>query len=328
MYLYGKMKAANMTDSDTLGFFQKFTSIVLRPNEFFENLSVKNEKPYAALKFFLIFGIFPVVFTGIVEPSSSAALFSATLGIAIVLLSLVITSALVCAVGRLAFKADLGYWRILRAFLYVYAITFFVGLMSMTVKYINPLLYAELKLIFTLFRLYLVYVLITGVSITGRISMLKAFASVFVPTLVFTWVIGGALYGLGVFSPPNAVLVDKSATGFTSFQINYWTLSAGDGNLELVLKNKYGEPITVTSVNAARVGSFATCNSATLGPPLAEDDIILLTTNEGSCTTGIALGEPYTLNVSISFTSPTGVSHTDVGILRCGSFPTCKTRAN
>lgn len=317
-----------MNVSEASHFLEKIRAILLQPRKFFESLSNKNEIPREALKFFLLFGLLTVPFAMVAGASIITELVSAVLGLAFVLLSLAVASALVFAFAKRVFKASFGYWQVLRVFLYVYAIVIFVNLIIKATTYAIPEIYPALRIILALATIYInFYVLVVGVSITGRMSFSRALASIFVPILIFTVIIGSALYALGVFSPsPKAILVDKSATGFPSFQINDWTLSAEDGALNLVLQNKYGEPITITSVNAARVGSVATCNSAALGPPLAKDSVIILITNEGSCAAGLASGEPYTLNVAVSFILPTGLSHTEVGTLHCGNFPTCETR--
>ncbi len=68
--------------------------------------------------------------------------------------------------------------------------------------------------------------------------------------------IGGSLYALGVFNPATFI-GSRSATGFTTFQITDWALAPD--SFTFLLGNKYGEQITVTSINATRKGTSYSC---------------------------------------------------------------------
>lgn len=127
-------------------------------------------------------------------------------------------------------------------------------------------------------------------------------------------VIGGALYGLGVFNP-STWSSGKRATGFASFQVKDWKLnSTPNGMVTVVLGNKYGESMTVTGVSVNRTGSSANCSKIAT-TTLAENQETTYTTVNDDCATGLTGGKSYTLDIQIYFTSSGGITHTDSGVI-------------
>ncbi len=134
-------------------------------------------------------------------------------------------------------------------------------------------------------------------------------------------IIGGALYALGVFNP-STWTSSKRATGFASLQVKDWKVAASDGQLTVVMGNKYGSALTLTGVNATRPGTTYGCNNTqpALTTVLSENQEVSLTTVNtsppfsGTCAGGLTSGKSYTIDVQIFFTA-NGVSHIDSGTL-------------
>lgn len=129
-------------------------------------------------------------------------------------------------------------------------------------------------------------------------------------------IIGGALYGLGIFDP-TTWSGGKRANGFTSLQIKDWKISpSATTGATLVVGNRYGEGLTITAFH------FNTTTSpvvgCTYGYPapasvaLAENQEVTLVSD--SCNaTSLTKGKSYTADVRVEFSSSAGVSHTDLG---------------
>lgn len=125
--------------------------------------------------------------------------------------------------------------------------------------------------------------------------------------------IGGALYGLGVFDS-STWSGGKRANGFTSLQVKDWKISpSATTGATLVIGNKYGASITVTGFNFNVTSPTVWCYIDPLvSTSLAENQEATLTST-GCNATSLTRGKSYTADVRVYFSSSEGVSHTDSG---------------
>ncbi len=124
-------------------------------------------------------------------------------------------------------------------------------------------------------------------------------------------IIGGALFGLGVFNPSSWV-TNKRASGFSSVFVKDWKFSSSGA--QLVLANQFGADFDLDSVSISSPTVTLTCSNSSASelPVIHINDASVTITS--SCSAMPIRGVPYTALVQFTFTAR-GVQHVDSGTL-------------
>lgn len=68
-------------------------------------------------------------------------------------------------------------------------------------------------------------------------------------------IVGGVLYYYGVFSPSK--LVGDSKVGFSKIQVDTWAVDVPNQDLELILENRAGKQVNITSIKVGAATAYA-----------------------------------------------------------------------
>jgi len=119
-------------------------------------------------------------------------------------------------------------------------------------------------------------------------------------------IVGAALYAMGIFNP--SATTGKTKSGFSQIDVNDWKYDTG-GTLTLVLENRVGSSISVTSVDFTGGGTTIANTTPTT---IAAGKTATMTVDDDSTP---SVGDGYELDVTIAYTKG-AISHTETGTLR------------
>ncbi len=118
-------------------------------------------------------------------------------------------------------------------------------------------------------------------------------------------IVGAALYSMGIFNP--SATTGKTKTGFTQIDINDWKYDTS-GTLIMVLENRVGGSITLTSVDFTGGGTTVANTTSTT---VAAGKTATMQVDDNATPT---VGDGYELDVTIAYTKG-AISHTETGTL-------------
>ncbi len=159
-------------------FSEKLAKLILQPKKFFER-EKKNTKSIDALKYFVGAAIVVYFLIAIKGLSKLPSIFggidvlSFFIIITVLIVALFIFAAISQVLGKLFFGVKGSYRDTLRVYLYVGSIGIaIVGVKELIIDILPP---PAFYIVFALISLYLFYVVIVGLSIFHKISLLRAF---------------------------------------------------------------------------------------------------------------------------------------------------------
>lgn len=124
-------------------------------------------------------------------------------------------------------------------------------------------------------------------------------------------IIGGALFGLGIFNPSSWV-ANKRASGFSSVFLKDWKFSSSGA--QFVFANQFGSDLDLDSITVSSPTTTFACTNTSASdlPTVKVNDAAVMVVS--SCSAVPPRGVSYTVLVQITFTSG-GVQHVDSGTL-------------
>ncbi len=163
-----------------MNFLEKFAGILFRPKDFFAEVK-KETSLAAAANYFLVAVMVTLLLTGIamIFVLGSSTINATTIGITVPILvaqliAILIFAAISQALGRLFFGAAGSYQDTLRVYLYDSSTGMIIsGIAGIMVTFL-PDLALPIGIIGLVLGLYLIYVLMIGLSVVHEISMLRA----------------------------------------------------------------------------------------------------------------------------------------------------------